>query len=335
MRKINNKMNTADYNEAVLKLLKKADGYISGENIAKKLNISRTGVWKHVEKLKKEGFSINSSPGKGYLLLSTPDKLIPAEIKDGLATSTMGQTIYYYKETESTNLIAKKLAMEGTPDGSIVVAEEQTKGRGRLAREWISPSCKNILMSVILFPKIQPPQIFSTTMLASLAIVKGIEQTTGLKAMIKWPNDIYINWKKTAGILTEFNAQQDMVSYVVIGIGINVNFDPATYPEIKDISTSLFKELGKKVSRVNLLQSILEEMEKGYLLIKQGNFSEIHSQWNRYSLVNNMPVEIRSFDTVEKGVAESVNLDGSLNLRDQQGKIKKIICGDLSLRFRR
>ena len=328
-------MNTADYNDAVLQLLKKTDGYISGENIAKKLDISRAGVWKHVKKLKKDGFSIKSSPGKGYSFLSSPDKLIPAEIKDGLATSAMGQNIYYYEETESTNLIAKKLAMEGAPDGSIVVAEEQTKGRGRLSREWISPACENILISLILFPKIQPPQVFSATMLASLAIIKGIEQNTGLKAMIKWPNDIYINWKKTAGILTEFNAQQDMVSYVVIGIGINVNFDPAPYPEINDISTSLFKELGKKVSRVNLLQSILEEMEKGYLLINQGNFSEIHNQWNRYSLVKNMPVEIRSFDSVEKGVAESVNIDGSLNLRDQQGKIKKIVCGDLSLGFDR
>lgn len=327
-------MNSISCNEAVLKLLRKTDGYISGEDIAQKLNISRAAVWKQIEKLKKEGFSITASPGTGYFFISPPDKLIPVEIKNGLDTSCIGQNIYYYQQTESTSQIAKKLAMDGIDDGSIVVAEDQTKGRGRLSRQWISPAYENILMSVILFPEIQPVKIFSVTMMASLAIAKGIEKNTGLKAMIKWPNDIYINWKKTAGILTEFNAQQDMVNYVVIGIGINVNFDPATYPEIEDTSTSLFKELGKKISRVGLLRSILKEMEKGYHLIKHGNFSEIHNEWNKYSLITNMPVKIISFDTVEEGIAESVELDGSLNL-NQNGKIKKIICGDLSLRLNR
>jgi len=326
-------MSAIKSNDSVIELLKNANGYLSGEAIAQRLSISRAAVWKKIEKLRAQGFSIEAQPKLGYRILSLPDKLLPLEIKDGLDTAVFGQRLFYYSTISSTNLIAKQLASEGAAEGSVVIAEEQTKGRGRLDREWISPAGKNILMSVVFYPKLPPSHVFSLTMMTSLAIVKAIETTVAVFPMIKWPNDIYLHGKKIGGILTEFNAQQDMVNFVIAGIGLNVNFDLFNYPEIKDIGTSLLKESGKEISRIKLLQSILKEIEKGYRLINDGKFDRIYNQWNRYSLVTGKPVRIISFNSVEDGIAESVDETGALVLRDKHGNVKKIVCGDVSLRL--
>ena len=321
-------------NARVIELLKNANDYLSGEAIAQSLNISRAAVWKKIETLRSQGFSIDAKPKLGYRISALPDKLFPLEIKDGLDTDIFGQHLFYYSTISSTNLVAKQLASESVAEGSVVIAEEQTKGRGRLDRKWISPAGKNILMSVIFYPKLPPSQVFSLTMMTSLAIVKAIEITAALSPMIKWPNDIYLHGKKTGGILTEFNAQQDMVNFVIAGIGLNINFDPFNYPEIKDIGTSLSRESGKKISRIKLLQSILKEIEKGYNLINEGKFNHIYKEWNRYSLVTGKPVRITSFNLVEDGIAESVDENGALIFRNKYGKTKKIVCGDVSLRLR-
>ena len=317
----------------LLRLLKSAEGCLSGEVMAKKLNISRAAVWKRIVKLRNQGFVIDAQPKSGYRLLSSPDRLLPLMIKDGLKTILFGQEIYYFKETESTNKVAKKLANEGAEEGSIVIAEMQTGGRGRLNRKWVSPSNKNILMSVILRPMIRPAQAFSLTMLTSLAIVRAIKLQTGIKAKIKWPNDIYIGIRKTGGILTEFNAEHDRINFAIIGIGLNVNFNPDNYPEIKNISTSLSKELCEEISRIKLLQLILQEIEKGYNIIKEGDFARIHAEWNSCSLITGKRVKIISFNAVEEGVAEYVDADGCLIIKDDSGNKKKILCGDVSLRL--
>jgi BirA family biotin operon repressor/biotin-[acetyl-CoA-carboxylase] ligase len=326
-------MPTINSNDRVLKLLKRANGYLSGEAIAQHLNISRSAVWKKIEKLRAQGFFIDAQPKLGYCIRALPDKLLPLEIKDGLDTTVFGQQVFYYSTISSTNFIAKQLASEGAAEGSVVIAEEQTKGRGRLDRHWISPAGKNILMSVIFYPKLLPSQVFCLTMMTSLAIIKAIETTVALSPMIKWPNDIYLNGKKTGGILTEFNAQQDRVNFVITGIGLNVNFDPFNYPDIRDIGTSLSKESGKEISRIKLLQFILKEIEKGYTLINDGKFDLIYNQWKPYSLVTGKPVRITSFNSVEDGIAESVDENGALVLRDKYGNVKKIVCGDVSLRL--
>ncbi len=326
-------MSTINSNDRVLKLLKHTNGYLSGEAIAQHLNISRSAVWKKIEKLRAQGFSIDAQPKLGYCIRALTDKLLPLEIKDGLDTTVFGQHVFYYSTISSTNFIAKKMALESAAEGSVVIAEEQTKGRGRLDRQWISPAGKNILMSVIFYPKLLPSQVFCLTMMTSLAIVKAIETTVALSSMIKWPNDIYLNGKKTGGILTEFNAQQDRVNFVIAGIGLNVNFDPFNYHDIREISTSLSKESGKEISRIKLLQSILKEIEKGYTLINDGKFDHIYNEWKQYSLVTGKPVRITSFNSVEDGIAESVDENGALVLRDKYGNVKKIVCGDVSLRL--
>ncbi|MEW6614358.1 MAG: biotin--[acetyl-CoA-carboxylase] ligase [Thermodesulfobacteriota bacterium] len=328
-------MSFVNNTKEVLRLLKDAEGYISGERVARGLNISRAAVWKQICKLRKEGFCIDAQSRLGYHLVIPPDKLIPLEIKDGIKTSFVGQEIFYYPKTESTNLIAKNLAINEAKEGTVVTAEEQTKGRGRLDRSWLSPAYKNILMSIIFRPDVRPSQVFSLTMLTSLAVVKAIKAITTLNALIKWPNDIYIGGKKIGGILTEFSAEHDRVNFVIVGVGLNVNFDPSIYPEIKDTATSLSKALGKEISRVVLLRSILEETEKGYNLLKKGKVTQIRNEWNAHSLITGKPVRIASFGITEEGVAESVDEDGCLILLDYKGKRKRIFSGDVSLKIDR
>jgi BirA family biotin operon repressor/biotin-[acetyl-CoA-carboxylase] ligase len=321
--------------KTVLQILKDTDTRLSGEKIAQELNISRAAVWKRIEKLREEGFKIDAQPRSGYSLKSSPDALIPEEIESGLDHESMfAGNITYYKTIDSTNLIAKKMAADGAVEGTIVIAEEQTRGRGRLNRQWISPPNKNILFSIIFRPQILLAQIFSLTMLTSLSVVKAIEKSSGLKAMIKWPNDIYINRLKAGGILTEFDGEQDQINFVVVGIGLNVNFDPSLSSDIQNGATSLSKELGKKISRVKLLREILKEINKYYNLIKIDidNIYQIHKEWNTYSLITGEPVRITSFNSTEDGVAESVDPDGCLIFRDLNGKRKKIVFGDVSLR---
>ena len=320
--------------EKIVRLLKGADGYISGERIARELGVSRATVWKQISVLREKGFSIHSQPKLGYSLTFSPDRLMPSEVRDGLDTSVIGNEVIYFPETESTNLIAKNMATDGAREGTIVIAEAQTRGRGRLDRNWLAPPNKNILMSVIFRPRIPPSRVFSLTEITSLAIVKAIKETATLPALIKWPNDIYIGGKKAGGILTEFSAEQDRVNFVIVGMGLNVNFDPSLYQEIKDTATSVSKALGKKVHRIKLLQSILIEIEKGYNLLKKGNGFQIHNEWKTYSLITGKPVRIISSGTVEEGIAEAVDGDGCLTLRCENGKRKRILSGDVSLRFK-
>jgi len=319
--------------KTVLQLLKETDIHISGESIAQNLNISRSAVWKRIEKLRKEGFKIDAQPKSGYRLTASPDKLILEEIENELKKTIFSEKIIFYKKIESTNLTAKRLAIDGAPEGTVVIAEEQTMGRGRLNREWISPADRNILFSIIFRPEILFSQLFSLTMLTSLSIVKAIEKTTGLRPMIKWPNDIYIRKLKAGGILTEFNGEQDQINFVVVGVGLNVNFDPSLSDGIQNSATSLSKELGEKISRVKLLCAILKEIEKYYSLIHKGKINRIHQEWKDYSLVTGKSVRVTSFNSTENGVAESVDADGCLVFVNYNGERKKIVCGDVSLRF--
>jgi BirA family transcriptional regulator, biotin operon repressor / biotin---[acetyl-CoA-carboxylase] ligase len=261
-------------------------------------------------------------------------KLNPTKIKKGLTTSSIGHEIVYFENIDSTNKEAKNLADKGAVEGTLVIAEEQTKGRGRLSRNWMSTPYESILMSLIFRPDLPLSKIFTLTMIASVAIVKAIKKTTGLKTRIKWPNDIYFNNKKLAGILTELNVKGNTINYAIVGIGLNVNFDPDKYPEIKEIATSLYKETGKSVSRNELLQTILIEIGREYSLLKNGKINKIRKQWNKNSLVIGKPVIVFSEGYSEEGIAESIAEDGSLILLKKDGDKKNILCGDVSLRLR-
>lgn len=268
------------------------------------------------------------------VMLDEADKLNPAEIKLGLKTHIIGNEIFFFDKTESTNKTAKELAKKGAEEGTIVIAGEQTKGRGRLDRKWLSAPDKNILMSLLLRPELPPSKAFLLTMMTSVAIVKAIKKETGLNTLIKWPNDIYYNNKKLAGILTELNSDRKGIKYAIIGIGLNVNLDPDNYKEIREIATSLYKETGKIIIRNNLLRRILTEIEKEYNLLKRNKIDKIRRAWTKRSMVLGKPVTLSGDDYSEEGIAESINEDGSLILIKSDGERKTIVRGDISLRLK-
>ena len=255
------------------------------------------------------------------------DSLSPAAITRDLETRFVGQKVIYSPSLTSTNEVAAREARQGAAEGTIVVTDEQTAGRGRLARVWLSPR-GSVAVSVILHPSLS--SLPSLIMLASLAVVHSIESVTGLRAEIKWPNDILINGRKVCGILIESDVQGNRVNYSVIGIGVNVNLKLAGFPEILPIATSLSDELGRDVSRLSVLRCLLVELEKLYLALSSGG--SIYEEWRDRLVTLGKKVRATMGDTVYEGVAESVSPDGSLLLRGLDGKLTRIVAGDVTLR---
>ena len=254
------------------------------------------------------------------------NSLSPASITNNLDTHFVGQRVIYYPRLTSTMDVAKREAQQGAAEGTIVVADEQTVGKGRLKRGWLSPE-GNIALSIILYPSL--PYLPFLIMLASLAVVHSIEAVTGLKSQVKWPNDILINGRKVCGILIESEVRGDMVEYVIMGIGVNVNLRLSGFPEILSIATSLCDELGREVSRLSLIQRLLVEIERLYLSLPAGG--AVYQEWRDRLVMLGKRVRIKSGKTVYKGIAESVASDGSLLLRQSDGSLTKIVAGDATL----
>ncbi|UCG83832.1 MAG: biotin--[acetyl-CoA-carboxylase] ligase [Dehalococcoidia bacterium] len=248
-------------------------------------------------------------------------------IKQGLTTRLVGSNLIYYPSVSSTQDIAREAAVKGAHEGTTIVAEEQTKGRARLGRTWINPPGV-VAVSIILHPEMS--QLTRLTVMASLATSQCIEKATGLKTSIKWPNDVLINGKKVSGILIESALRGQAVDWAVVGIGININFDPKSFPEIADIATSLSAELGREVSQLQVLLHLLDEMEQLYMALREGH--SIHEEWRSRLETLGKQVEVTFGDHVEVGCAESVDDDGSLLLRRSDGTLISIIAGDVSLR---
>lgn len=255
------------------------------------------------------------------------DSLSPAAITNGLATRFIGHEVTCYPSLPSTNDVAKRRAKEGAKEGAVVITEEQTAGRGRIGRSWLSPR-GSIALSIILYPPLA--YLPSLIMVASLAVAYGIEQVTNLKAQLKWPNDVLINGKKVCGILVESDVRGDKVDYAVIGIGLNINIKMADFPDIAPFAASLSQELGREVSRREVIRSLLTEAEKLYLALGAGD--SVFKQWRDRLVTLGQEVQATSGEDIYKGVAESVAADGSLLLRQPDGSLLKIVAGDVTLR---
>lgn len=322
-----------DFKDPLLRLLQAEEGYVSGDRLAGALKVSKIAVREGVRTLRAEGIEIVGRPGLGYRMTGLAQRLRPTEIQSGLATGLIGREVVYFDRIDSTNRVAAELARNGAAEGIVVIAEDQTSGRGRLGRTWLAPPYSCILMSILFRPQIPPSRAFSLTALASIAVVRAVKRTTGLKAAIKWPNDIYLEGKKAAGVLTEVSVEQDRLRFAVVGVGLNVNFDPARYPEIRKTATSLQAVAGKPVSRLELLRSVLREADGLYADLKKGRTVAIHREWKAGSMVLGRLVRIVSFEAVEEGTAEDIEEDGTLLLRDRQGQLKRIVAGDVSLRL--
>jgi len=260
------------------------------------------------------------------------DLLLPQEIKNGLSTDYIGQKIFYFPELESTNIIAKVKASpraEGINEGTIIIAERQSAGKGRLGRRWFSP-LGGIWLSLILYPQLSPSYIPRITLMAAVAIVKAMERYAQIKSQIKWPNDILIKEKKVCGILTEMSAELDIINWIVVGIGINANINQGEFPEdIKDNSVSLKEILGKKISRVRLTQILLEEFEKYYERLKRREFSSILKEGKLYSHTLKRKIKINMGEKIITGEAIDINEEGALILKKEDGELLEIISGTI------
>ncbi|MFC1860156.1 biotin--[acetyl-CoA-carboxylase] ligase [Chloroflexota bacterium] len=255
------------------------------------------------------------------------DKLSPTSITSNLGTHFIGQRVIYYPSLSSTMEVAKREAKHEAAEGTVVVADEQTAGRGRIKRVWLSPK-GSIALSIILHPSVV--SLPSLIMLASLAVVHSIEAITGLKPQVKWPNDILINNKKVCGILIESSVRGKAVDYAVIGIGLNVNLKLTDFPDIPSTATSLSNDMGSDVSRLRVIRQLLVEVERLYLALKDGG--AIYEEWRDSLVTLGRGVRVKSGKTAYEGVAESVARDGSLLLRRSDGNLSKIVSGDATLR---
>ncbi len=310
----------------ILNFLKKSLGYLSGEEISQHLKISRTAVWKHIQELREEGYDIAAVPHLGYHLISSPDKLTSGEIQFGLNTKIFGKKIYAFDSLDSTMDVAFRLGLEGVPEGTVVCAEGQAKGRGRLGRSWSSPKAKGIYASIILRPSFPPNKASQLTLLSAVALCEAVKKTCGLKTSIKWPNDILVGDKKLAGILTELNAEMDRVRFVVIGFGINVNSSASMLPLS---ATSLKNEIHSSVSRVELLREILRHLEKWYCILKEEGFSKIVERWKELSNTLGRRVRVEGIGEYLEGQAMDIDENGSLIIRNDAGIKFKRTAGDV------
>ncbi len=309
-----------------LNFLKKIDSYISGEEISQSLNLSRAAIWKHMQELRQLGYEIIAFPHLGYKLVSVPDKLLPHEIQYGLGTKLLGKRIDYEETVSSTMDVAFKLAMEGASEGTVVCAETQTKGRGRLGRQWASAKGKGIYMSLILRPKFAPVEVAKLTLLCGVALTETIKKTAGLQVSIKWPNDLFVNGKKLAGILTELNAETDRVKFVIVGIGININTALAGLPSV---GTSLKNETGHDHDRVKIFQEVLRGIEKWYLRLGEEGFLPVIKKCKELSLILNQRIRISDPAGSIEGEAIDIDQDGGLLIRQDSGVITKKMAGDV------
>ena len=321
----------------ILKLLRETDGYVSGQQISRQFGVSRTAVWKVIRQLQEDGYQVEAVRNKGYHIVDSPDVMTKEELASLMKTRWAGRNILYYDVTDSTNLRIKQAGDEGAPHGTLAVADRQTAGRGRRGRTWESPAGSSIYMSILLRPEIAPNKASMLTLVMALNVVEGIRECVGSGEdipgiQIKWPNDIIINGKKLAGILTEMSSQIDYINHVTVGVGINVNM--TEFPEeIADTATSLRLECGHTVKRASLIAAVMERLEENYEIFLETE--DLSGLLGRYSaLLVNRDRDVLIIGQKEKYQAHAIGIDntGELIVRREDGSIEKINAGEVSVR---
>lgn len=301
----------------ILNQLKSTLKVVSGEALSAVLGTSRVTVWKHIQKLQEMGYEIESTP-KGYRLLNSPDLPYPWEMGRREAT------VHYYPETPSTMDIAREMARQGCPGFTTVVAGRQTKGRGRLARRWLSEE-GGLYFTVVIRPEIPPVLASRVNFAASLTLAEVLNEIYRVEARVKWPNDLLVNEKKITGMLSEMEVDADMVSFVNIGMGINVNNDPASE---EPAAASLHRILGRKISRKELLAQFLDRFEDR---IARLDYDRVVEEWKAYTLTLNRKVRIVTASDTHEGRAVDVARDGALILEQADGSTRRVLYGDCFL----
>lgn len=306
--------------------------YISGEEISRRLSISRTAVWKQINKLREEGYEFEAVSRKGYRLVFAPDKLEEGDVLKELQTKSFGRHLNLMEVTSSTQEAARLLAEEGAPEGTLVIAEEQTGGRGRQGKRWYSPARKGIWMSLLLRP--QRPLSFAPqlTLLTAVAVCRAIRKVTGVDAGIKWPNDLLVQGKKICGILIESVGEDERIKYCIAGIGIDVNVELEELPtELHTVATSLKIESGQTQSRATLISAVMNELEQLYNLYEEEGFAPIGHLWEALSVTLGKRVTVKTPRGETEGTAEALDESGALVLLDDTGNHITIFSGDVQL----
>lgn len=316
----------------ILALLRENDKFVSGQELCNCFGVSRTAVWKVINQLKKEGYRIEAVQNKGYHMVSSPDLLSKYELESRMATAWLGKEIVYKETTGSTNADVRRMAEDGAENGLLVVADAQTSGKGRRGRQWESEKGTNLYFSMLLKPDIAPDKASMITLVAAYSVAKMIAKNTGLDAKIKWPNDIVVGKKKVCGILTEMNMERDYIHHIVVGIGINVNEEE--FPdEIRDMATSLKKEVGRIVSRANLLCDILLQFEKDYsAFLAAEDLKPFIDDYNKMLVNKGALVKVLDPKGEFSGIAGGINEEGMLIVFKENGQIEKVYAGEVSVR---
>ncbi len=308
-------------------------GFLSGEELSAAADVSRTTIWKRIELLREHGFVFESVPSRGYRLVTVPDFLHPAAIAAGMTTRRLGGTMVTFSETGSTNAVAARLGEEGGAEGTVVLAESQSQGKGRLGRIWSSPPGANLYCSILLRPPIPPTSAPQLTFVSAVAVVRAIKLCTGLSPIIKWPNDILINGAKVAGLLNEMTAETDRVATVVLGIGVNLNMVREQFPaELRHPASSLFLESGVRVDRVAFTRTLLTALDDLYDRYLAGGYPEIRDEWLAECGVIGKLVGVSDGVLQERmGVARGIDEGGALLLELSDGSIQRVYSGDVRL----
>ena len=318
--------------EEILRLLRSADGYISGQELCNRFGVSRTAVWKAINQLKEAGYEIEAQQNKGYRLMAAPDLMTEAEIKSLMHTDWVAKEVLYFDTIDSTNTKAQELAEKGYPSGTLVVADKQESGKGRRGRSWVSPSGTGIFMTLMIKPDINPNNASMLTLVAALAVAKAITSVTGEKALIKWPNDIVINGKKVCGILTEMNAQFDYINHIVVGIGINVHNE--SFPEeISQMASSLMIEAGgKRFHRAQIIAETMSYFEQYYdTFLKTQDLSALVREYDELLVNRNKSVRVLDPKEPFDGKAMGITPKGELIVDTWESR-KLVSSGEVSVR---
>jgi len=311
-------------------LVRNATVVVPGPTIASEIGVSRSTVWEWIEKLRALGVAIKGHPRHGYQLEKLPDILVPSLVRSELPHCEIGHKIVHYFRTESTNRVALQLDEQNGPHGTVVLAEEQTAGRGRLGRSWYSEKSKGIYASIVLRPPLSPAAAPILTLLAGVATCRAIRSATGLDTDIRWPNDLLVNGRKVCGILTEMKAEVDRLHMVVLGIGINVNHSSMP-EELQQIATSLALQGGRRYSRLQILAELLRDVERYYhLLLKEGNAAIVREWSSVSSYAHGKRIQVKTSADNYTGVTTGLDVSGALKILRDDGRQELLVAGEIT-----
>ncbi len=301
-------------------------GSADGQALSEELGVTQAAVSEQIERLRALGFGIEAEGHRGYVLTSCPDSLLAPMVRHNLQTAWAGRSIVYLPSVDSTNRLARTLAAQGAPHGTLVLADAQTAGRGRRGRSWISPAGKGIFMSVVLRPRVHPSQLARLSLRTALAVAMGLSDAVGLEMRIKWPNDIICGGKKVAGILLEMDADEERVYSVVAGIGINVH--QRDFGELSQTASSLDLLTGRELSRAALVRAVLTAIEQVDAMTPE----EEASAYRERSATIGQRVQVIGADRTFTGIAREVTPSGSLIVEEDGAKAVEVLSGDVSVR---